>query len=50
VVFGRPLVLEEYFDREVTLDEHQAIATRVLDRIYELEEEARRLFPPRPGA
>jgi hypothetical protein len=50
VVFGRPLSMAEYFDRDLGLEEYQRIATRVLDRIYELEVEARGLFFPKPGA
>jgi hypothetical protein len=50
VVFGRPLSMAEYFGRELSLEEYQGIATRVLDRIYELEVEARGLFFPTPGA
>ena len=50
VVFGSPIDLGQYFGRELSLDEHQEVATRVLDRIYELEGEARKLFPPTPGA
>ena len=50
VVFGRPLSMAEYFDRDLGLEEYQRIATRVLDRSYELEVEARGLFFPKPGA
>jgi 1-acyl-sn-glycerol-3-phosphate acyltransferase len=48
VVFGRPIRLDRYFGRELSKEEYQDIATEVLDRIYELEGEARGLF--RPGA
>jgi hypothetical protein len=47
VVFGRPLSVAEYFDRDPDREEYQRIATRILDRIYELEAEAGGLFPPR---
>ena len=50
VVIGRPLSVAEYFDRDLGPEEYQQIATRVLDRIYELEAEARGLFSPNPGA
>ena len=50
VVFGAPIDLEPYYGRELSLEEHQEVATRILDRVYELEGEARKLFPPRPGA
>jgi hypothetical protein len=47
VVFGRPLSLAEHFDRELDMEEYQRIATRILDRIYELETEARGLVERR---
>ena len=47
VVFGRPMSMEEYFGRELSLDDYQEAATRILDRIYELEEEAATLFEGR---
>jgi len=50
VVFGKPLSVAEYFDRQPDLEDYQKIATRILDRIYELEAEARGLFPSKPGA
>jgi 1-acyl-sn-glycerol-3-phosphate acyltransferase len=50
VVFGRPISLAKYFDRELSLEQYQEIATGVLNRIYELEMEARGLFPARSGA
>lgn len=46
VVFGPPLRLDEHFGRELSPEEHQGIATRVLERIYELEAEAAKLFRP----
>ncbi len=46
VVFGQPLEMDEYFDRKLSLDDYQEAATRILDRIYELEGEARKLFEP----
>jgi 1-acyl-sn-glycerol-3-phosphate acyltransferase len=50
VVFGRPLSVAEHFGKELSLEDYQEIATRILERIYELEGEARKLFPSRPGA
>jgi hypothetical protein len=52
VVFGRPLSVAEYFGRELSAEDYQGIATRVLERIYELEAGARELFreEPTPGA
>jgi hypothetical protein len=47
VVFGRPMPMAEYFDRELSMDEHQEIATRILERIYEMEAEAKELFSPK---
>jgi 1-acyl-sn-glycerol-3-phosphate acyltransferase len=49
VVFGKPIDLRQYYGREPSLEEHQEVATWVLDRIYELEGEARKLFPSRSG-
>ncbi len=50
VVFGRPLSVAEYFGRELSAEQYQQIATGVLEKIYELEAEARDLFPFRPSA
>ncbi len=46
VVFGRPMRLDAWFDRELSMDDYQAIASEVLERIYELRGQAQRLFVP----
>ncbi|UCF98247.1 MAG: 1-acyl-sn-glycerol-3-phosphate acyltransferase [Spirochaetaceae bacterium] len=43
LVIGRPMHFDAYFDRELSLDEYQDIASAILDRIYELSEKARKL-------
>jgi 1-acyl-sn-glycerol-3-phosphate acyltransferase len=50
VVFGRPFSVAEHFGRELSPEQYQGIATSILERIYELEVEARALFPFRTGA
>jgi len=50
VVFGRAMSVAGHHDRELGPEDYQRIATGVLERIYELEAEARALFAARPGA
>ena len=42
-VIGEPIYLDRYYDRRITAEERQALADRVLETIYRLREEARRL-------
>jgi 1-acyl-sn-glycerol-3-phosphate acyltransferase len=43
-VIGKPMYLDTFFDRELTLEEYQEISTKILDRIYNLSAKAKNLF------
>ena len=43
LVYGRPIYLDSFFDKDLSMDEYQEISTTVLDRIYELSEKAKKL-------
>ena len=43
-VIGEPIYLDDYFDHEVTAEEMQDLATRVMNEIYKLEQIAADLF------
>lgn len=44
VVFGEPIYFKEYFDKEISKEEMQELANVVLEKIYDLREEAKELF------
>jgi 1-acyl-sn-glycerol-3-phosphate acyltransferase len=46
VLFGEPIRLDRHFGRELSREQFQMLARRVLERTYELAQEARGLFPP----
>jgi 1-acyl-sn-glycerol-3-phosphate acyltransferase len=43
LVIGGPMRFDEYFDKELNLDDYQDISTAILVRVYKLSEKARRL-------
>ena len=44
VVFGEPIYFDEYFEKDISKEEMQNLANYVLDKIYELKNEAKLLF------
>lgn len=44
VVFGEPIYFNEYFEKNISKDEMQKLANYVLEKIYELKNEAKLLF------
>jgi 1-acyl-sn-glycerol-3-phosphate acyltransferase len=47
VMFGEPIVLDEYFEKRISWEHYQSLASHVLERVRTLSEEARSLFPER---
>ncbi len=37
VIYGKPIVFDEFFDKKLTMDELQGLSNQVLDTIYKLE-------------
>jgi 1-acyl-sn-glycerol-3-phosphate acyltransferase len=46
VMFGQPIVLEEYFGKPVSRQRYQSLANLVLERVRNLSVDARKLFHP----
>lgn len=47
VLFGEPIVIDDFFDKRMPDEQYQEAAEHVLERIYELAGEAGKLFPPK---
>lgn len=49
LLFGEPIPLDQYYGKRLTTKKRQEIADRVLDEIYKLRDEARRICEKRDG-